>query len=407
MNKPLPLQTVGPYEILARLGHGGMGTVFKARHQTTNDIVAVKVASQHVAQHPTLRTRFRTEYVVASRLSHPNLVRALDHGEEDGAPYLVMEFVPGEGLDQRLKNGPLTEAKAVPLFLQVAQALQFLHRNMIVHRDIKPGNILLTDTGVAKVGDFGLGKDLDADSVLTHSHMGLGTLEFAAPEQCDDARSVDLRCDLYSLAVTMYLALAGKHPFGKTTNLYHLLKKKMGNEFTPLRQFLPTVTPALEQLISQALHADADQRPADCAAFLTVLQAMAGPAAAAAAVDFPPLPPAVNKRASVRFVTTLPSSCLTLTNTGESWKATVMDVSAQGVCLQMERRFEPKTTLQLALTLGAAESLHTFVIQTRWVKPCSERSWLIGCTFLTPLTNQELEVMLISGTEQTRHEGLV
>jgi serine/threonine protein kinase len=402
MNKPFRSQTIGPYEILAKLGHGGMGTVFRARHTTSGEVVAVKIASQHVAQHPTLRTRFRTEYLVASRVLHANLVRAIDYGEEDATPYLVMELVGGQGLDQRLKNkGPLLEAEAVALFSQVAQALQFLHQNMIVHRDIKPGNILLTDTGVAKLGDFGLGKDLESESVLTRSNMGLGTLQYAAPEQCDDAKNVDLRCDLYSLGVTMYVALTARYPFG-SGNMYHMLQKKLANQYIPLKQVLPDVNPRLDQLLARSLNADPRLRPADCGEFLSALEgkplsSIAAPSAAIA----PPL----EKRAVVRFATVLQSSCSSLTGSPASWEAKVLDVSANGLCLQMQRRFEPRTSLQCTLSLGAEESLHTLLVQTRWVKQFAERAWLIGCAFLTPLTPEELDRMLISGAEQTRADG--
>jgi hypothetical protein len=201
----------------------------------------------------------------------------------------------------------------------------------------------------------------------------------------------------------MYVALSAQQPFGKS-NMYHLLKRKLANEFTPLRKLLPSVSPALDQVISQAMNADPNQRPADCKAFIALLQ----PSVAAAPTAVPVAAPVAvvhNKRKAVRYATALPSSCLVLANSGSSWKATVIDVSANGLCLQMERRFEPKTTLQVVVTLGADESLHTFVVHVRWVKAYGERAWLLGCNFVKPLTQQELDKLLISGSEKTRLES--
>src|SRR5580704_8540326 len=126
MSRFIPLPAVGPYAVLERLGHGSMGTVYKARHKTSGDEVAVKIANDRVMQHPTLGRRFRNEYQVASKMAHANLVRALDYGVEQGVPYLVMELVAGQNLDQRLKTkGPLNQAEAGTIFLAVVLALQF------------------------------------------------------------------------------------------------------------------------------------------------------------------------------------------------------------------------------------------------------------------------------------------
>jgi serine/threonine protein kinase len=404
MHKPLRFQCVGPYELLAQIGLGGMGTVFKARHKTTGSIVAVKVASKRVAQHPTLCKRFRTDYEVASQLAHSNLVRALDYGVEDGTPYLVMELVEGQSLDQRLKTkGPLSEAEAVAVFVQVGQALHFLHEANILHRDIKPGNILIADTGEAKLADFGLGKDLDSDSVLTRSHMGLGTVEYAAPEQFEDAKHVDQRCDLYSLGVTLYVALTGSFPFGRGS-LFRVLQKKAANQFAPLSQVLPTIAPAIDRLVGLAMQAEVRSRPSSCQEFLAALQGQRPPPVA------PPTPtPAVpqkfeERRQSVRFAIQLNSSCQPLAG-AQWWDATITDASIHGLCLQLGRRLEPKTILQVAL-ISEPDSNPNVLVQTRWVRQQTDRTWLIGCAFVTPLSEADLERLLISGSEPTRLDGL-
>ena len=414
MNKPVTLQSVGSYDLLAKLGHGGMGNVYKAQHRTTGEFVAVKVASRRVAQHPTLKRRFHTEFLVANQVSHPNLVRSLDEGEHEGTPYLVMELVEGQSLAQRLKNlEPLPEPEARSVFTQVAKALQFLHEKMIVHRDIKPGNILLGENGITKLADFGLGKFLDSDSILTHSRVGLGTLEYAAPEQFDDAKHVDQRCDLYSLAATLYVALTTKYPFG-TGSMYQMIQKKRANQFTPLSRVLPSVSPALDKLVERSLNADPDVRPASCAEVLAVLQRAAEDRATLPGKVPPPgrrppplpSPPSsvLERRASVRYATNLNSKCSMVAREEEVWEATVLDLSANGLCLQVPRRFEPKTTLQVTIIL-APDDAHSVYVQTRWVRQFEQEMWLVGCVFSEPLSALELEKLLMCGAEQTRVDG--
>src|SRR5262249_3676574 len=154
------------------------------------------------------------EFTAVRELRHPHLVETLDFGEAGGLPYLVMEFVAGPSLEKRLREGPLPLAEALAVFGQGAQGLQFLHQRQIGHRDIKPGNILLGEDGIVRLGDFGLLKNLAGDAVLTQSGQAMGTMEYGAPEQFEDAKSADLRCDLYSVAAALYTALTGQFPFG-------------------------------------------------------------------------------------------------------------------------------------------------------------------------------------------------
>jgi serine/threonine protein kinase len=190
-------------------------------------------------------------------------------------PYLVLEFVPGRSLDQQLKDEgtlPLMEARVV--FTQLIEAIGFIHDNHLVHRDIKPANILLDPKAGAKLADMGLVKDLESTSVLTKSRMGLGTMEFAAPEQCDDAKNVDRRCDIYSLAVSLYMAVTGRPVFGPASPAA-LMRRKFDHQFTQLALLVPAISPSLDQTITRALHPDPGMRPATTAEFLAGIEGRA------------------------------------------------------------------------------------------------------------------------------------
>src|SRR5262249_23190021 len=208
---PAP-QIVGAFEILEPLGRGGMATVYKARNTETGQLVAIKIGHHFLALEPSNFERFKREFSAVHKLRHPHLVETLDFGEPRGLPYLVLEFVAGPSLEKRLRQGPLPVAEALAVFGQVAEGMQFLHQHRIVHRDIKPGNILLGEDGVVRLGDFGLLKNLAGDAVLPQSGQAMGTMEYGAPEHFEDAKSADLRCDLYSLAAALYTAVTGQFP---------------------------------------------------------------------------------------------------------------------------------------------------------------------------------------------------
>ena len=174
---------VGAYQLLEKIGQGGMSTVYKAIHKESKQVVAVKIALRYVLRDPHLSRRFEMEYSIAKPLQHHNLVRVFDYGVHDETPYLVMEYVDGLSLAHRLLiEKRMTERDAIGIMLPIADALKYLHENKIIHRDIKPGNILLSATGPTKLADLGLVKDLESISKLTRSQMGLGTMQYASPE---------------------------------------------------------------------------------------------------------------------------------------------------------------------------------------------------------------------------------
>ena len=218
----------GNYVVFDKIGEGGMGVVLKARHQRMNRVVAVKVLPEKALESPDAVDRFYREVEAAARLSHPNVVTAFDADEHDGTHYLVMEYVEGEDLAHLgHQRGPLPVDEAVGYIVQAARGLEYAHSQGIVHRDIKPGNLLLDASGTVKILDMGLarfeqGLDDEADR-LTHSGQAMGTCGYMAPEQAEDTHSADRRADIYSLGCSLYRLLTGKAMYTGDTLVQVLL----------------------------------------------------------------------------------------------------------------------------------------------------------------------------------------
>ncbi len=208
---------------------------------------------QHMAGNPVLVKRFEQEFFAAQRLDHPNIVRALDFGETGGVPYLVMEFVEGESLGQKIqREGRLSEAEAIRIIAQVAQGLHRAHKMNLVHRDIKPDNVMVMPDGTAKLCDLGLVKELEADLNLTRTGRGLGTPHFMAPEQFRNAKNADARCDIYSLGATLYMMVTGELPF-KSTGPLDAWMKKIQNELIDPREIVPSLSERVNWAILRAM----------------------------------------------------------------------------------------------------------------------------------------------------------
>jgi len=260
-------KTYGNYELGQKIAEGGMGSVYRARHVGTGEQFAIKVLSAHLVANQVLLQRFEQEFRAAGKLDHPNIVRAIDYGVENGVPYLVMELVEGETLGQRVeRGGRLGEAEAIRIALQVAQGLHQAHAQGIIHRDVKPDNILLTPTGEAKLADLGLVKDAEGDLNLTRTGRGLGTPHFMSPEQFRNAKHADVRCDIYSLAASLYMAVTGELPFRSCSPLDAWMKK-INNDLPAPCQMVPTLSPRLDWAIRRGMSADPDKRPASCKEF--------------------------------------------------------------------------------------------------------------------------------------------
>ena len=259
---------LGNYDILAKIADGGMGTVYRARHRFTGDVVAVKVIASGPARNPILLQRFEREFLAAKVLDHPNVVKALEYCGTGPQPFLVMEFVDGESIGQRIERaGAIPEAEAVRLIAQVCDGLQRAHKQGLVHRDVKPDNILITRDGVAKLTDMGLVKDIEADLNLTKTGRGLGTPHYMAPEQFRNAKGVDVRGDIYSLGATFYAMVTGAVPFDKASPLDCWLKK-VRNEFPPPKELKPDLSDRVDWAIRRAMSAEPSHRPTSCREFL-------------------------------------------------------------------------------------------------------------------------------------------
>lgn len=246
---------IGNYVVLDRLGKGGMGAVYKARHRRMDRIVALKVLPSAATRSPEAVRRFQREARAAARLSHPNIVTAYDADEAQGVHFLAMELVDGHDLHAWVKEqGPLPVAQAVDYVLQAATGLEYAHRQGIVHRDIKPRNLILDTKGTVKILDMGLARIEDAmvsdnrpiEDGLTASGDVMGTADFMAPEQALDTRTADARADVYSLGCTLYALIAGKPPYPGDT----LTKKILAHRSQPI----PSLR-SVNQAVSQSLDA--------------------------------------------------------------------------------------------------------------------------------------------------------
>lgn len=261
-------KSVGNYDLLEKIAEGGMGAIYRGRHRDSGTIVAIKIMPTHMARNPVLLKRFEQEFRAASRLDHPNIVRALDYSDNGNMPYLVLEFVEGESLGQKLeREGRMTESESIRLIAQVAQGLHRAHKQNLVHRDVKPDNILVTPDSIAKLADLGLVKETEADLNLTRTGRGLGTPHFMAPEQFRNAKNADIRCDIYSLGATLYQMVTGELPF-RSNGPLDAWMKKIQNELVPPRQIVPDLSERVDWAIRRAMSADPDKRPASCREFI-------------------------------------------------------------------------------------------------------------------------------------------
>jgi serine/threonine-protein kinase len=275
----------GQFQILQKIGSGGMGSVYKALQPAMNRMVAVKILHPKLANRKDLVSRFRREARAMSHLTHPNTVKVYLYGElEDGSLYIVMEFLEGKNLNQTVRQeGPMTIERGLPILIQACHALQEAHQNGIIHRDLKPENIFVTQQGgmkdYAKVLDFGLAKVTEREMrpgsiILTQEGMVFGTPEFMSPEQAQ-GKTLTPASDIYSLAVILYEVLTGKLPFDAKNPMEYIqlhvtAKPKPINERVPGKTFPPLLWTVLEKAMAKK----PEERFGSAAEFAHALQAV-------------------------------------------------------------------------------------------------------------------------------------
>jgi serine/threonine-protein kinase len=280
----------GRYLLERELGRGGMATVHLARDAELDRPVAVKVLAGHLSSDEGFRERFTREARMAAGLSHPNVVQVFDAGEDDGRLFIVMEYVPGVTLADELRRaGKLAPAAAVDLALQACAGLEHAHDAGLVHRDVKPGNLLLREDGALKITDFGIARAVEATQ-LTQVGSVLGTAAYLSPEQAA-GEPVTAAADIYGLGVVLYELLTGRTPF-VFESVTDLVAKHRESTVTPVRELEPAVPEALEAAVMTCLARNPDYRPASAAGLAHEL------AAASPEPPTVPLPPTSGVRAT-------------------------------------------------------------------------------------------------------------
>src|SRR5271170_1860711 len=272
---------LGPYEIQSPLGAGGMGEVYRARDTRLDRTVAVKVLASHLSSSPELKQRMEREGRAISSLNHPNICQLYDIGSQNGTDYLVMEFLEGETLAEKLQKGAMPLNEIFKIGIAVAEALAVAHRNGIVHRDLKPGNIMLTKGG-AKLMDFGLAKPLGVQSTasgsgsapsftaaatlsgpsplspLTTAGSIIGTIQYMSPEQIE-GKEADARSDIFAFGAVLYEMVAGKRPFAGKSQI-SLASSILESDPEPVGKLKPATPPAFEHVVTTCLQKNPDER---------------------------------------------------------------------------------------------------------------------------------------------------
>lgn len=249
---------LGPYRVLEQLGMGGMATVYKAYHAAMDRYVAIKVLPEHLARDPSFRARFEREARTIARLEHRYILPVHDVAEHDGIPYLVMRYTDGGDLADLIATGTLTPARAAQLVAQVAEGLAYAHRQGVIHRDVKPANVLISREGDVLLSDFGIAKIYTETQQLTGEGMLVGTPAYMAPEQLR-GQPVDARTDIYSLGIVLFQALTGECPFVAETPIA-VAMMHIHNPLRPPRQINPAIPEALERVVLRALAKDPNDR---------------------------------------------------------------------------------------------------------------------------------------------------
>ncbi|MEW5942178.1 MAG: protein kinase, partial [Chloroflexota bacterium] len=268
-------QSLGRYHILEQLGEGGMATVYKAYDTKLERDVAVKIIRTDMFG-PTvierMLKRFEREAKVLGRLSHPNIVKVMDYGEHEGSPFIVMEYLPGGALKQKMRNERMPWREATRLLVPIARALAYAHEHGMIHRDVKPSNVLIAQTGEPMLTDFGIAKILDTEGTgeLTGTNTAIGTPDYMAPEQIT-SKNVDARADVYALGIVYYEMVTGRRPFVADTPMAVLFKQ--ASEPLPRPTSIqPDLPESVERILIKALAKNPDDRYETMTLFANALE---------------------------------------------------------------------------------------------------------------------------------------
>jgi len=385
---------LGPYVLLERLGQGGMGQVFKARHQVMNRLVALKVMRGERLGNAEAIARFRREIQSAAQVAHPHIVLAHDAGQVGDQHFLVMEFIEGMDLARLSKKaGPLPVAQACDYVRQAALGLQHAHERGLVHRDVKPSNLLVSTDGTVKLLDLGLARSLapaaSGGHDITRSGAVVGSPDFLAPEQARDAHVVDIRADIYSLGCTLYFLLAGRPPFPESSLTQKLLwhQQTEPTSLNTLRADIPAEVIGIMQRMLAKNPADRYGTPAEVAAALAphchgakvpVPAAAAAAAPSAAPASGHSLPPLSHERGWTLAVASA-DEATPLSGTSEhGWSLAVSESQSGPPPLSALTTDHVEPGWNVPAAQAGPASRPPELPTTRPARRLSQRSWLLA-----------------------------
>src|SRR5690349_9375976 len=275
----------GRYEILQLLGRGGMGAVYKARDKELDRLVALKLIRPDLARNPEMVRRFKQELILARQVTHKNVIRIFDLGQADGIKFITMDFVAGHDLRALLKEkGKFPPTEAARIMLQICRALEAAHGEHVIHRDLKPQNIMLDGKGRVYVMDFGIARSVHVPG-MTQTGALIGTPEYMSPEQAR-GENLDQRSDIFSLGVIFYEILTGEKPYPSDVPIATLWKR-MQDPVTPPVKLEPTLPPALNDIVVKALQIEPENRFVSARAMAHQLEVWLGPSAESSAIFLP------------------------------------------------------------------------------------------------------------------------
>jgi serine/threonine-protein kinase len=256
-----PGNTFAGYEVESVVGAGGLGILYRARQLRLDRPVALKLVEPDVARHPVVRERLRREARAVASLDHPNVVPLYEAGEEDGTVFIVTRWVNGTELGTLIgREGPLAPDRAARFAAQMAAALGVAHEQGLIHRDVKPSNVIVTPEDHVYLTDFGLAKRAETEAGLTAADQVLGTVDYVAPEQIEGSEP-DARSDIYSLGCVLYEMLTGEPPFAAHKGGMAKMWAQVNAEVTPLSQRRQDVPPAIDELVRRSMAKDPATRP--------------------------------------------------------------------------------------------------------------------------------------------------